>query len=1268
MSDLFSPRFAPPPPPPAPPLPPQRYVNRAANAISRFAQPFIGGSRPPSSQANRAGDLGGRLAPGAPRISGPLSSQTATHQAGVAIAAVDISPQRTHAVLAGRDVLKTICVSGANCTEEFNLRAGIFAYTAGNNAGGGSAASRHRDDLAANDVKWSHGNFDSTIATAAPNGKIVLFDINRSEVQIARLHEHNRQVHKLAINPHQGYYLLSGSQDGTIRLWDLRATAGGRHVSIFRSLHRYKGNAEGIRDVKWSPTDGTEFAVATDVGVVQRWDFRKDNAPLLKLNAHRNACLSIDWHPDGKHLISAGLDKKVHVWDFSSFDRRQNASWSFEAPKKVSNVRWRPVGWHASGRGLGMWQTTQVVTSYNEEDPRIHVWNLKRPDVPFREIDRYDTPPTDLLWHSEDLLWTVGNEGIFTQTDMHFVPKIEERQDLQAFDLAPNGKIASVLRKRPKFLDSVVEGVSSSGVLGEGGKSKPGSGEKLSGEKLSGEKLSGSRSTTDEEASGNFLTSSFKRRTGGSRGSKSSKSVGNTPPSESSALIVTKLDETLKKRQVANSARAQLATTGQIDGIFDVKAFKYLASRYFVDYDAASKLQRMSFDKQVEAVFTANSSLAETVRAFRLAQTWKVISYVTVRELQARGQVQRALRLQRKEAEEAEITRKQSEEAATSLRRHEQSEVQMKPNPALRAIAQSDPTAINGPHESSSNVSTPLARPVSDNVKNENASALVHLDEEDTLMLPSSAHDLDAENNHMDKGNSSPTRAYSSGTDTTNTYISTPDWYNTAPEVIERRKLMGSLPSSKPVLRLDPLKGQGTPSTSHDSKFHRLDSQESFPMFSESINGSDPKLSLPNSFSSEEKDLDSGLPLGSWSEAHHQQQFGSGSNNSQSHATSVTDLGFSSSGSEVVPRSQAVYEEPPHQKDEHLQASGTIVPDEDNNPHDASPPADIPVLNSVPPTTAPFIRSDFVLANAPHHLIAALSPKPPFNAASMLPELLKHYTTQQSDLLLPSSLILLLQPLIDLSHDCLSSLQAAAILSAYHGQLVSLGLFVPAAHLRKLTYPNPAHRSIWEPCLFECRVTTMCSTCGGRLNGVDRRHRGLGNNSWVCERCPGLLAPCPVCWCRKGHGLWAWCQGCGHGGHERCMGEWWASPVSEGGCATEGCRHDCVPGVRRKQREEQIAKSRAKARENRGTGVRRDEWVAGESRAVERVRSGALLAHPGAGTGVERGNGAFGSGIGGSSGGSGGNSGGGGGFGAAGLGGKRVKVVTPSEEGRGWRD
>ena len=55
--------------------------------------------------------------------------------------------------------------------------------------------------------------------------------------------------------------------------------------------------------------------------------------------------------------------------------------------------------------------------------------------------------------------------------------------------------------------------------------------------------------------------------------------------------------------------------------------------------------------------------------------------------------------------------------------------------------------------------------------------------------------------------------------------------------------------------------------------------------------------------------------------------------------------------------------------------------------------------------------------------------------------------------------------------------------------------------------------------------------------------------------------------------------------------------TSEGGCATIGCLHDCVAGARR----EEVHKRKVAAK--KASTVRSDEWVVGDSRAVERTRS-----------------------------------------------------------------
>ena len=64
--------------------------------------------------------------------------------------------------------------------------------------------------------------------------------------------------------------------------------------------------------------------------------------------------------------------------------------------------------------------------------------------------------------------------------------------------------------------------------------------------------------------------------------------------------------------------------------------------------------------------------------------------------------------------------------------------------------------------------------------------------------------------------------------------------------------------------------------------------------------------------------------------------------------------------------------------------------------------------------------------------------------------------------------------------------------------------------------------------------------------------------------------------------------------------------ISEGGCATPGCSHDCGPGPRREfNRQALLAESKSRDSASRSAGanlVKRDPWTRKESKAVEKVR------------------------------------------------------------------
>ena len=646
----------------------------------------------------------------------PLPSQTATHKTGIPIASLDASPDKTRAILAGKEILKTVRIEDGKATEEFNLRSAISSFASAHSSSNTEPrAAKRRDFLPASDVKWSHGNYDTVVATAANHGRIALYDLRRPEVENAWLHEHTRSVHKLAFNPHQGYFLLSGSHDGSCRAWDLRNLAGERAAMTTKSFRQFQGRAEAVRDVRWSPTDAFDFVTGSDSGTIMLWDMRNASTPKLRINGHEKACSSIDWHPDGKHVVSAGLDRSIKVFNVHRDDRRQKPAFHIRASQPVMNIRWRPACWSSELQATGYWQSTQLVTTY-AQDPRIHVWDLRRPYIPFRELDRYNNPAADILWASKDLLWTVGNEGMFTQTDVTFASQVHEEIPPCTMEWFPSGEYAVFAEDRGIRRGSELEDAAL-GFLN------------IRREKLSSEEVAAitPNISDDEDDHEGFFSNSFRRRQSKGASSRSIKSRTSSPPYKDDLPVVLPLDKAVFERKHLFSNK-QSGFIGEMQGAaMESGVLNFLAEHYA---RAATEVERTKDPElileRLQDAFRINANVSDYVAMHRVGQSWRILSAVIIPELKEWADYNRGNRLA-KVKEVAQVKRAPAKHIANTM--GQSVHLEQKAERPFSALIKSDPlTAANGVGglgslrlvselDTTSNVTTPLARPLSDSIQ-----------------------------------------------------------------------------------------------------------------------------------------------------------------------------------------------------------------------------------------------------------------------------------------------------------------------------------------------------------------------------------------------------------------------------------------------------------------------------------------------------------------------------------------------------------------------
>jgi len=119
---------------------------------------------------------------------------------------------------------------------------------------------------------------------------------------------HEGKVNSIAYSL-DGLLLTSGSEDGTVRLWDTRT--GQETLSPLRS-----GDGT-VTSVAFSP-DGGSIASGTSHGPIHIWDVRTGRSSTTPLLGHKKAVSCVAFSPDSKLIASAGADHLVRLWNTES--------------------------------------------------------------------------------------------------------------------------------------------------------------------------------------------------------------------------------------------------------------------------------------------------------------------------------------------------------------------------------------------------------------------------------------------------------------------------------------------------------------------------------------------------------------------------------------------------------------------------------------------------------------------------------------------------------------------------------------------------------------------------------------------------------------------------------------------------------------------------------------------------------------------------------------------------------------------------------------
>jgi WD40 repeat protein len=197
----------------------------------------------------------------------------------------------------------------------------------------------------------------ASFALRASGGKRPPCDFLDDGQSLRTLEGHTGKVSAVAVTP-DGNRAVSGSEDQTLRLWDL---------GTGQTLLALEGHLGVVRAVAIT-SDGRWAVSASDDRTLRLWDLSSGQT-LLVLKGHTSGVSAVVIKPNGRRAISASNDNTLRLWDLSSGQTTrilEGHTWAVNAVAVMPD-------WRRAVSVQGGWFQAEAVSG----EPTLRLWDLE---------------------------------------------------------------------------------------------------------------------------------------------------------------------------------------------------------------------------------------------------------------------------------------------------------------------------------------------------------------------------------------------------------------------------------------------------------------------------------------------------------------------------------------------------------------------------------------------------------------------------------------------------------------------------------------------------------------------------------------------------------------------------------------------------------------------------------------------------------------------------------------------------------------------------
>lgn len=155
---------------------------------------------------------------------------------------------------------------------------------------------------------------DGKRAISSSYKTLIVWDLETGRA-LRTLEAHSTWVNAVAVTP-DGRRVVSASEDGTLKVWDLKLSIWPWRRANRYPSHTLQGHAYWVFGVAVTP-DGKHVVSASADNTLKVWDLQTGRV-LRTLEGHWDSVNDVAVAQDGKRAVSASFDNTLRVWDLDS--------------------------------------------------------------------------------------------------------------------------------------------------------------------------------------------------------------------------------------------------------------------------------------------------------------------------------------------------------------------------------------------------------------------------------------------------------------------------------------------------------------------------------------------------------------------------------------------------------------------------------------------------------------------------------------------------------------------------------------------------------------------------------------------------------------------------------------------------------------------------------------------------------------------------------------------------------------------------------------